>query len=125
MAKATPTTMSNMRVFTIIPIALNVTVQCPSEWYVVIRKVGLLFEYRSCSSCIGATARPGDAVTISVFTAGGRTHAFTAAKHLHFVADDLGGVTFVAVLVLPLVGPDPPFDIDLTTFLEVLAGRFG
>jgi hypothetical protein len=35
------------------------------------------------------------------------------------------GIAFVALLVLPLVGPDAPFDIDLATLLQVLAGRFG
>jgi len=65
------------------------------------------------------------AAAVFTLTAGRRAHAFAATEHLHFVGNDLGRVALVAVLVLPLVGPDAPFDIDLAALLEILAGRLG
>ena len=48
-----------------------------------------------------------------------------AAKHLHAVAADLGGVAVLAFLVLPLAGADRAFDVDLAALLQVLAADLG
>src|SRR5688572_10544308 len=47
------------------------------------------------------------------------------AEHLHGVGDDLGGVTIVTFLVLPLARAQPPLDVDLRAFLQIFAGDLG
>src|SRR4029077_13984169 len=47
-----------------------------------------------------------------------------AAEHLQVVADDLGGVAVVALLVLPLTRAQAPLDVDLRALAQVLAGDF-
>src|SRR5690554_5587514 len=56
------------------------------------------------------------------------TFATTAVEHLHLAIDidhNLGGVTVLAVLPLPLTGLQAPFDINLGAFAQVLPGHFG
>src|SRR4051812_45126256 len=50
------------------------------------------------------------------------TAALAAPEHLHHIAPDLGAIPILAVLVLPLSGPQAPFDIDLRTLLQVFTG---
>ncbi len=49
-----------------------------------------------------------------------------AAKHLHLLGDDFGGVAVGAGLfVLPLAGLQAAFDVDRAAFLQVFAGDLG
>src|SRR5215472_14705662 len=48
-----------------------------------------------------------------------------AAEHLQLVADDLGRVALVALLVLPLARPQAPFDVDLRALAQIFAGDLG
>src|ERR1700733_12485124 len=48
-----------------------------------------------------------------------------AAEHLQLVADDLGRVAVIALLVLPLAGAQAPLDVHLRAFFQVLAGNLG
>src|SRR5882672_12253433 len=59
-----------------------------------------------------------------------RAHVFggplaAAAEHLHVLRDDLGGVTLLPLLILPLPGLDATFDVDLAALGEVLAADLG
>src|SRR5690606_35366087 len=49
----------------------------------------------------------------------------TAIEHLHLVGNNLGGVTVLAVLPLPLAGAQTAFDIHLAAFLQVFPGDLG
>src|SRR5215475_12337291 len=51
--------------------------------------------------------------------------ALPAAEHLHTLGDDLGGVTLLAFLVLPLARAQGPFDVDLRALLQVFARDLG
>src|SRR6185437_6393374 len=51
-----------------------------------------------------------------------RAAAAPAAEHLHLVANDLGGIALVALLVLPLAGAQAALNIDLRAFFQVFAG---
>src|SRR6185436_11683488 len=51
--------------------------------------------------------------------------ARTRAEHLHPVANDLGRVALVAVLVLVLAGANPSLDVDLRPLLQVFASDLG
>ncbi len=93
-----------------------------SEGDVVVK--GLIFfraaAYRLAESRVGplrATAACGARLA---------THATaTTAQHLHVVADDLGGVTVVALLILPLARAQTALDVDLRALAQVLARDFG
>ena len=69
----------------------------------------------------------------SITTSGGtHTHVVTftgvgtaAVKELDAVGTDLGGVTVLAVLVLPLAGGELAFDIDEAALAQVLVAVFG
>src|SRR6185437_1468387 len=47
--------------------------------------------------------------------------AAPAAEHLHLIADDLGGIALVALLVLPLARAEAPLNIDLRALFQVFA----
>src|SRR4029077_1827779 len=66
----------------------------------------------------GLAAAPGGGASGSA--AGARPAA--AAEHLHLVADDLGGVALVALLVLPLARAQTAFDVNLRALAQVLGG---
>src|SRR5262245_19715710 len=48
-----------------------------------------------------------------------------ASEHHHLLGDDLGAVTLLTLLVLPLPGADLAFDVDLLALLQVLAADLG
>src|SRR5579863_860207 len=52
----------------------------------------------------------------------GTPAAATAAEHLQLVADDLGRVTVIPLLVLPLARAQAALDIHLRSLLQVLGG---
>src|SRR5215831_5946397 len=52
-------------------------------------------------------------------------HPGAAAEHLHALGDDLGRVTLLAFLVLPLARAQRAFDVDLRALLQVLARDLG
>ncbi len=49
---------------------------------------------------------------------------YVTDEHNHLVGNNLGSVSFDAVLVFPIPGLNPPFDIDLFTFCQVLTANF-
>src|SRR5580658_585578 len=63
--------------------------------------------------------------TTSRAATGSATRTAAAAEHLQLVADDLGRVTLVALLVLPFAGAQAPFDIDLRALAQIFAGDLG
>src|SRR6202034_1842262 len=71
----------------------------------------------------GTTASRG--TTTSRAATGSATRTAAAAEHLQLVADDLGRVTLVALLVLPFAGAQAPFDIDLRALAQIFAGDLG
>jgi hypothetical protein len=50
--------------------------------------------------------------------------AFPAPQHLDFPSYNLGGITFLALRVFPLVSPNAAFDIDLAAFGQVISTEF-
>src|SRR5207248_5480671 len=47
--------------------------------------------------------------------------AAAAAEHLQIVADDLGRIALVSLLILPLARVQAPLDVDLRALAQVLA----
>src|SRR6185369_17419902 len=54
-----------------------------------------------------------------------RTRASARPEHLHPVADDLGRVALVAVLVLVFPRANAALDVDLRALLQIFARDFG
>src|SRR3990167_7283918 len=73
-----------------------------------------------------ATLGFGQLVVAFETTATGVAAARTslAVQHLHFVRHNFGGVTIMAILVLPLSGTQSALNIDFGAFLQVFAGNF-
>jgi hypothetical protein len=49
----------------------------------------------------------------------------SAAHHLHVKRHDLGSIAFLSLLILPLAGLDPPFDIHLRSLMQIFLGDLG
>src|SRR5258706_2393473 len=86
--------------------------------HVVERGAAAFFRRRLTAASRRCGRGPGLAARHRVGTAG------TRAEHLHAIGDDLGGVTVVAFLVLPLARLQAPLDVNLGAFLQVFAADF-
>src|SRR6187401_2087560 len=73
----------------------------------------------------GPALRLGRRLAARLPTPLARARSRARSEHLHTVADDLGRVALVAVLVLVLARPDPALDVDLGPFLQVFAFDLG
>ena len=65
----------------------------------------------------------GAAFAFFVIAAASFGAAALAAEHLHFIGDDVGGITLDAILLV-FVRAQLALDVYLSTFLQVLAGDF-
>src|SRR6516162_4012894 len=75
---------------------------------------------------IGGSARaPGTGRHRRGTRATGGTGATASTEHLQIVADDLGRVAFVALLVLPLARSQASLDVHLRSLTQVLSGDLG
>src|SRR5687768_17259391 len=57
--------------------------------------------------------------------AAGPASATSAAEHLQLIRDDLGGITLVALFVLPLARAQAPLDVDLRALAQVFRSDLG
>src|SRR5690242_17262848 len=99
-----------------------------SEWNVVVEVVDVLLATALAATRRGArrfTPRRRAAAARAELDVAAATGVASAADQLHPVADDLGRVFFDAVLVGVLARLQPPFDVDGTSLLQVLAGDLG